>query len=451
MSMRKLQSLNPLQGLYNQYGLVARLRKDLNLVIISVAFGNICFYITGGSPFTGFAQKLGAGDFFFGLMMAVPLLGTLCQFIASWVLEKTRNRRLVMIWCGLPGRSMWLLIGLVPFFVPMSAGNLRLWIIVFLATVYNAGNAFVNIGYQSWISDLIPLQMRGRFLAIRSSVSTILGLVISVLVSFLLDQVSSLAGYAVVFAVAAAGGCMDVLLYLGVSQVPFQQSEPAPYGRIFKNVVTNPKFVKYLAFWSMWSFTWNLSGPYYMRYALSAMGLTFLAVTLCGQVAQGMSTAFTVPRWGAALDAKGADWVLKRALTIACISPIFWVFAKPGAFWPYLLFSVAIGIGTGAVDLTNMQRLITVTPDKNRSVYLAIFAAITTLVGQGLGNLVGGAVLEAIGEATINLGFAVLDRYQMLFLLSAVLRLSTLLLLPGMLSMSSEPPEQTAVPAEASR
>ena len=59
--------------------------------------------------------------------------------------------------------------------------------------------------------------------------------------------------------------------------------------------------------------------------------------------------------------------------------------------------------------------------------------------------------LEAIGEATINLGFAVLDRYQMLFLLSAVLRFSTLLLLPGMLSMSSEPSEQTAVPAEASR
>ena len=38
-----LKKINPLTDLYDRYGLAVKLRMDLNLIVTSVAFGNILF------------------------------------------------------------------------------------------------------------------------------------------------------------------------------------------------------------------------------------------------------------------------------------------------------------------------------------------------------------------------------------------------------------------------
>jgi len=415
-----------------------QLRMDLNLIIISVAFGNICFYTVGGSAFTGFTEKLGANDFFYGLMVAIPMLGNLFQFVAAWLLSKTRNRRLVMIYMGFPGRAIWLLVGLIPFVMHGMGSEIQMWMVVLFNTIYAISGAFINVGYMSWISDIVPLNIRGRFLGLRSSLSTVIGFTISMLISVFLDWNDGFVSYAIVWGLAAFGGCMDIGLYLKITNVPFAEPpRTESFVKSLKEVFTNMGFYKYTFFWVLWGFSWNLAGPYYMRYALTVVGLSFVMVTLCGSVAQGVTVAIGSTLWGRALDGRGARWVLPKAYLAATLAPLFWLLASPGSPWAYLLFSVVVGIGTSGVDLVNMQRLYSAMPEKNRSLYMAAYSVICNLVGSGLGTLAGGALLDSMGDIALNIGFMTMDRYQIIFIVAAVLRISSLVFMPAMLKMSA--------------
>ncbi|NLG38295.1 MAG: MFS transporter [Clostridiales bacterium] len=438
MKYRIPMSLRPITRLYNQYGLARELRRDLNLVVLSVLFGMIHATITTGPGLAGFARDLGAGDFYYALLMALPVLGGTMQLAASWIIERTRRRKKWFILFGVVQRSLWLLIALVPWIVPMVPAMLRLWAVIALVTLSSMTASFVNVGFFSWMGDLIPLPMRGRFLALRLSISTAAGVAAALAASWLLDNIAGMAGYTVVFSIAAVFGTLDIVIYLWIKDPPMEQSHSESFAVVARRAVRNRPFLRYLLFWTVWAFCWNLTVPFNNVYALGPLGLSFQAVTLAGQVAGGVVTVLTVSWWGRHLDARSAGWVLRRGVLIMAGMPLLWLFARPGAAWPLLLFNLGYSAANGGISLTSSQMLMTSTPPRSRSLYVALYAIVTSIAGAFVGYLAGGALLELMGPLSFTVAGLTFDRYKLLFLGGGALQtMSSLLLLP-LLPLSEE-------------
>lgn len=440
----KKRPLNPLTNLYNQNNINEdRLRRDLSLFTYAVALGSIFFSVSTGTPFTGFTSALGANDIQYSILLGVPVAFSLLQFFASRLLEKTRKRKFIFIFSGLIQRSLWIPVALVPFFVPMSQPVLRLWLVVLLISMSSVAGMFMNVTFFSWLGDIVPIHIRGRYLSLRYSISTATGLLSAIIASIVLDLLPGMNGYTFVFGVVALFGVGDIVLFLWIHDPPMKSAEHEPFFASMKGIFKDKGFVLYLLFWTAWMFTWNLSGPFFSKYCIDMLGLNLKTTTIAGQVAAGVMAMLLAQWWGQRLDWHGHHWVLSRCCVVLCVLPVVWVFAAPNSFWPLLVFSIGNGIFFAGLDVTSVQMLVTVTPQRNRSMFVAMYMVVTSLFGVTIANLVGGSLLNIMGNINFTLFGMQFDRYKILFIGAGLLRLLVVLFLLPMIANLVKPHEDT--------
>ena len=73
-------------SLYDTTGLAKETRKNLRLVILGAVIGNVSFTITGGTALTGYIKALGASDFVYSVLLAMPMWPSSCSWSppTSW-------------------------------------------------------------------------------------------------------------------------------------------------------------------------------------------------------------------------------------------------------------------------------------------------------------------------------------------------------------------------------
>lgn len=114
-----------------------------------------------GSVFlTKFAVILGAGPFQFGVLGAIGQLSQIFQPIGVILIRKRRERKQITLRLLTLGRLTDLLFGILPFLFP---DRHALCIFIGLFMLSSSQNAIGLNTWIAWISDLIPLRIRGRF------------------------------------------------------------------------------------------------------------------------------------------------------------------------------------------------------------------------------------------------------------------------------------------------
>lgn len=437
--------MNIKRGLYRLLGVEdypSDSRRSLNLILAAIFFGNIFAIITIGTPLAGFANALGAGDFVYGLMMGLPVLGSVMQLVSSIMLERGVRRRKMLIVSGVVQRGIWLLVAAAPIFIPQENTALRVAIIILALTISNMGAAFVNISFWSLMGDVLPSSIRGRYMATRNRIGTISTLLGGLATAFFLDKIDSLAGYSVVFFVAAIFGILDILMYLGVNEsAPAPGNEkPQPIGKIIKSAAANQPFRRVLAFWLLWTVGVQVSGPYFSRYALAEIHMTQAEFFLLDAGMSAITTIFILRKWGRLTDIYGEKPVLKIGALMACMLPMLWLLTSPRQFWILPLNGIISGIGWGAVNLINANMMVTAMPRNNRSTYLALFFIVIQTLGTALPNIAGGWILSGFRVLVEAWGLGI-NPYKLLFILSTVIRLAAIFIL---LPRIEEPGARTA-------
>ena len=423
--------------MYQEAGILPDIRRSIGFMILANLFGTFWGTVAGGSALTGLAGALGASDLLFGVLTAIPMFGTLLQIPAALLVSRTKKRKTYMLTFGLVSRALWVLVGLVPFFIPVQPGWLRIWTLIFLIGISSLGGSFINVCFTPWMADIIPIDIRGRWLSMRDKILSILSVAFGLLVARLLDVMPGFTGYAVVFIMGGIFGVLDMLSFLGVKDVPMNTESGVKVLTVLRGILTDRPFFRFLLFWTAWSFTANIAGPYFIRYALGPLQLSFLNVTLGSQVTGAVFAVMVLSHWGRLMDRYGNKPVLWISCLVAAINPVVWLFSTVGSPLTLFLFNAVGGLVWGASGLAVMNILLRISPEAQRPSYVAVFTAITSIGGSFLGVLTGGVLLQGIQDTVSarNLTFfgAVPDHYLIVFLISAVLRLATILLfLPKM-------------------
>ena len=416
--------------LFDETGLEPHTIKSLKLVILAVAFGTISFNINGGVSMTGYLKALGASDFTFGLLYAIGPLAAPMQLITSYILERTKKRKGLIIVGGIIQRMTWLPFGLVPFFVPMEQPVLRIW----MASLFLMTSALlvplVNVPFFSLAADLIPMNIRGSYFAVRSRIATMFGVVGGILTAWFLDTFTGFNSYAFVFALSAIMGTLDIVCFFWVKFPPMAESseQGEKFTHMMAKVIKNKKYMKFILFMTLWQFSINLSGPFYFVYLKNVIVFSNTLITVLIQILPSVYSIIIVKKWGRAIDSHGNKTIMQVANGILCLAPFLWIFTSDNSI--AVVFVIIIGLMQGCLlsgfEIGTNNIMLGHAPRENRSMYIAVYFMTTSMIGVGLANATGGWLLDNVFSVFESMNLVILGvkmtRYNYIFALTAILR-----------------------------
>ncbi len=434
---RRFKFTKPHIQLYDTTGLSQDVQKSLNTAILAVTFSMVFVNITSGAAWTGFQRMLGADSLTLGIISAIPVAASTMQIFASYCLEKWQKRRALLLVFGFVHRFTWVIIGLIPYLIPMDKASMRLMMLMVLLAVSAGGGSFLNVTFYSLITDLVPMRIRGRYFSARQAVSLLAGILAGLFVSWIMDAVDSHIAFTIVLVIAGIFGCLDICCFFNIHFPPMQEhkGKGESFGAMLRSVLSDRSYMKIVGYFTLWFFAVNISGPFGNVLFLEHARMTFTEITVYNQIIPNITTVLIIGWWGRQMDRYGNQPIVQLAGLYCMLLPLTYVFVGPRSFL-ILPFAHAIsGMAWPASDIGQQNMYLAKAPGHNRSMYVAVFFTCTQLFGTALSNFLGGLLMSGplIRLEELNwrvLGFQ-LSRYNYIFLVSGVLRFACVLgLLP---------------------
>jgi MFS family permease len=400
----------------------SRLRRSLRACTSEGLFAEIFNACASGAVLTAWAVHLRVGTLLTGVVVALPQLAQVVQIPGAWTTAWFGHRRACVAFVG-ASRLVSLPLALLPLVRPTPAAASAL--LVGVSTLAAVLGVLGNNAWVSWMGELVPRRVRGRYFGRRAALCTAGGAVASAGAGILLDWAGprGLTGAALAalqVAAGAAGVVTAVLLARQHDPAPLAEVPPRALGpalRPFRDRSVRGLFV-YLAAWNL---AVGVAGSFFSLHMVQNLRMGFLLMALHGAT---LATArvVTAPFWGRVIDRLGA-----RPVLIACsfgvgVIPLTWLVVTPERLWPLAFDAVMSGVLWGGHSLGAFALPLAATPRRGRPHYLAALA-LTAGVAFSIATGLGGA-LASLLPARVTVGGHVFFSLQVLFAISAPLRLA---------------------------
>lgn len=357
--------------------------------------------LTGGAFLVAFALLLGAPNLVIGLLAAIPPLAQLLQIPAIYLVEKYRSRRTICVYMVILSRSFWVLIALIPLFV---AGGRGLTLLIGAFFFYAAFGAVSSSSWNSWMRDLVPQERLGAFFSKRMSLTTALGIPLSLAAGFFISYWKAqypgyeLFSYSILFCFGFIAGMLDAYY---VSTIPEPRMMPVPGAHTFFGLVSRPfqdaNYRNLVHFLGSWNFAVNLAAPFFTVYMLKRLELEMSVIIILLVLSQLMNLAF-LRLWGRFSDRYSNKSVLgvSGPLFIFCI--LAWTFTtlpeKHLLTMPLLIaIHLVMGIATAGVTLSSGNIGLKLAPRGEATAYLAANSFVNSLAA-GIAPILGGGFAD---------------------------------------------------------
>jgi len=364
----------------------------------------------GEAYLPAFALALGISEVWAGLVATIPLaLGSLLQIVSPRGVRRLGSRRLWVSTCALVQA-----ISFLPLIVAAVLGRLPLIGIYLIATVYWGAGMAIGATWNTWVTRLVPRQVRIGFFSYRSGATQVAILVGLILGGSILAASASwrhpLHGFALLFLLAAISRSLS-------AWVLRQQSETKPIvtDRIvgLRDLIRRTwsgedgRLLGYLA--GMMAAV-MIAGPFFTPFMLVRLELGYTAYMLL-LAASFVAKVIALPLLGRA----ARRWGARRLLLLGGFGivplPLLWLISQT---YPYLIaLQLLSGTAWAAHELAAFLLYFDTLKEEERSSLLTSFNVMNALATLG-GSLLGGAMLAAVGADAVG--------YRTIFLVSTGLR-----------------------------
>lgn len=340
------------------------LRTSLRMVTTGWMFGIVWMTAVGGSRMNVFGRMLGFDDWHFGLLTSLSFLATFGQLFATLIIEQTGLRKYQFIYCMAASRMLWLAVAAVPLVIGPGPVGIAVMLSILLLSHFLA--AMGQPAWYTWMGDLIPRRIRGRYLAIRASATRIAQFAavfaLAVTMDVLVDRSKPLTAaaqpvvqYAVcaIFVLGAMFGIVDILLFLRIREVI-----PSPHGDTLRRPAVNivlrslavPRalaaaawpfrysaamasemlispmrdrvFRRYVIYGATITFAGTVAEPFFWRDMLESIHFSQTATDMMFMVIAPVMGLLAARLWGRLIDRWGRRPVLMISTALVCFSVI---------------------------------------------------------------------------------------------------------------------------------
>lgn len=399
-------------------GVLARLKADLTGLPLEHAADrverNIRINIYHGivsimalnlaAPFVGiFAVKIGASDYQVGLLSSGPALVSLLSMIPGgrFMDRRPQKKRLVSMFILLQ-RLFYVFISTIPFFVP----DKRAWLLVLAVAAMNMPASIANIGWQAFISRVVPISRRAEAFAARNRLMNLAGTLVVLVTGRLIDIAGFPLGYQIFFAGAFAMSLLEiwVLGHVDESAVPEPpetagpvetavSDDEGPSTNAVKEILSHGKFVRYTLASIFFYLSWQTPWPLFTLYQVRVLGANNTWVSLLSLANTGGSL-IGYGFWAKQCNKRGNLNTLFLSSLGIFIVPLAYAFSRSLSTVAY--FNLLTGAIFSGVNLALFNQLLEVTPEHRKASYIAYYttavnasAIFAPMIGVGLLNLFG--------------------------------------------------------------
>ena len=373
----------------------------MNNTILVAASINAFAVITAGAFLTGFILRLGGNKFQIGSLTALcTLFALIAHFPAAHLVEKgIQRKRIVMLAVGIQMMVWWLIVGL-PYFTPESKQGALIWGVITIVAISHLVGSLGTAPWFSWLSDIIPEKIRGRFFARKNTIVSLISVVISLAAGRYLDCFSNINGFTSAFAIGTVLGMFSLLALKKIPEPPVEKNkEPTPFSSLVKIPFKNLNFRKFVLFRMSLSFAQGILVPFVAVFMIENLKISYSLIAVFVVIAS-MANALSMKLWGYLADKFGNKPVLSISIWGMTFLPVLWLFNRPGyiALIPFLYFFGGI-FGAGAM-LSNLNLLLKLSPEDKRSTYITS-ADVAAGISIALSAMIGGFMVQRIGGLTI--------------------------------------------------
>ena len=417
------------------------LRLSMRTVTVAGMYAAAWMACVSGSHVKIFARMLGFNDFAFGLMSAAPFLATSGQLFATVVIERTGLRKYQFIQCMTLSRLLWLAVAAIPFVLPFPSTLAVAAMLVVLVAIWSSGS-LAEPAWFSWMGDLIPRRVRGRYLGMRSRLMSVVGLLTAVVIGVMLDQVAVKGApetydaqpvlmwvICAILVAAAVFGVTDILLFRRIREVkPTTRDEPPPpplvdvaappqdqrtfvrmsayraryLGAIVSQLLVGPMrdrvFRHYVLYGATLAFAVSVGGWYFWLNALDNLGFSKLGANVLFLAVGSISGIASSRLWGRLVDRWGHKPVLMIATVGTMLSALPWLLVTRQTGAPAFVISALNWLPRQIGAMLGYGRVLWITGQTPIGAYLA----------GTVGCLIGGACWTGVNltQVGVMMGFA---------------------------------------------
>lgn len=366
--------------------------------------------LVGGAFLAAFALALGASQMQIGLLAALPPAGQSLQLAGIVIIRRVGRRKAVAVTAAVASRLLWLGVAAVPLFLTGSAALAAVALFVLLAS----GSASIGgLAWTSWMRDLIPQGVLGRFFSRRMMFATSTAIVVSLAAGLFVDWWQGMSdrpelAYSMIFGAGVALGFIGLafLLRVGEPALPPADAEASSLLDGLRAPFGDSNFVRLLKFSAAWTFTITFAAPFYVVYLLNRIELPMSTVILLTVISQVFTVLF-LRFWGRTADQFSNRSVLGAAGTILLLAILGWTFTTlpdPHALTMPLLYVIhaAMGLAMGGISLATGNIGLKLSPAGRAETYLTSLGLVNAAVAF-LSPLIAGGLASWFAEKSVTL------------------------------------------------
>jgi MFS family permease len=394
------------------------------------AFNPLSYQIVLGSPMILYAKTLGASATVLGIVAGMMPLLVIFQIPAASHINRVGYRRFVL--AGWGTRVLFIFgMALVPLTGSfLNAGN-QLALMLALLFCFNLVRGISSSAWLPWISQLVPAELRGKYLARDAAVQNLASFV-----AFLVSA-ACLAGqgrswqFAIVFAFSAVTGAASLNFLKRIPDVEISETvrtsrQPVPWLEMLRF----PPFKKLLRAVIAWSVAYGGMTAFTVAFLKVQGGMSEGKILLVTSISflGGLSSLWFL---GHALDRLGS----KPVLSFCCAAWIAvlagWV-ALSGRVAEVPLLAVVslqflMGLLAALVNMANNRLAMAIVPAAGRNHFFALYSVLNN-VALGLSPILWGLLIDAVGTRQFEVLGLACNRYTVFFAAAALVFAATFVL-----------------------
>ena len=405
-------------------------RRSIRLSLYESASSTILTTLAGGAFLTGFLLALGASNPQIGVVAALPALANLAQVFGSYLIARTGDKKRLCVGAVLLHRLTWLAIVLTPLYLFRSElAGIRVWLVIAGVGLASVFQSLAGVSWLSWMADLIPENLRGRFFSNRNAVGAVSAMLFSFLAGqfidwwngFRSDTVWQCQGFSVLF---SAGLFFGLLGLSSLVRIPTPEKTRHVNASSFWSSLRSPladrNFRRFILFSSYWGFAVMCHAPFFNVYLINQLRVPFSLIALM-EISSGITGVLAMRVWGKLTDRVGNKPLLLICTLGSAFFPAFWLVEGPYAVHVIWFAYIVSGVAWAGLGVNFSGLLMRLAPLESNAVYFAVFSSITGIV-TAVAPIVGGVFGKLVENTTLNLGIHIRG-LQVLFGIGFILRL----------------------------
>lgn len=371
-------------------------------------------------------NEMHASHVLIGFLNSLQFIVGFLQPISNIVVHKLKHRRTLVALSSYGGRALFAGAIFLGMFVHNSSTQVLFVGILIIAAI---SMSFSSSAWSTWMADIVPENIRGRYFSIRNSICGAAGILAVLMGGLLLKYFPGKTGFISIYSIAFITATIGTVLLLIQYEPEAKEKIEGSLLDNYKNIFKDKNFLSFVWMVVFSNFSLNIAGPFYNVHYLDFFKMPYDTLAILAAIA-AVTSILGFVFFGKLSDIIGNRVLLRLCLMLLMAPPAIMIFAPAHGFLPFVTVTILLqAFILSGWNLCIFNTSLSISPRAQRSLYLGVFTAMNA-TSAIISPILGGFLIDHFKEKPLHVFGLTPYPTLIVFAISAVLLLIGLIIYP---------------------